>query len=208
MLERCCTTLDQVREAAENGAGRVELCRDLYTGGLTPCEKDIRQAVSVGIPVNVLVRPRGGDFVFNASEVEQMKKEIILCRNLGVNGVVIGALSKDGNIDLETMKVLMAEAKPLSDRKMEVTFHRAFDECANPFRALEEIISLGCDRILTSGQRQSALEGKELIAKLVEAAKGRIIIMPGAGITPKNLPLLKEYTNAIEYHGTRLCAKE
>lgn len=207
LLESCCVCPSQAKAALEKGAGRIELCEDIAVGGITPSEDNIAATVALGLPVNVLVRPRGGNFVFSEKEEAEMLASIDACRRLGAAGVVIGALDKDGGIDLPMMRRLIARARGNgSERRLSVTFHRAFDECADPFTALEQIISLGCDRLLTSGQKPSAYEGQELIAKLVKQAAGRLIIMPGAGITPSNLDELIKTTGAEEFHGTRICA--
>lgn len=197
-IECCCTSVDEVTEAVAGGASRIEMCEDLEVGGVTPSGRLIRQVLDVcPLPVNVLVRPRGGDFVFSEEEEEQMKQDILNCKELGVNGVVIGALRRDGNVDTDMMHRLIQAARPLS-----VTFHRAFDCCNDPFRALEDVISLGCDRLLTSGLAASAYEGRELIARLVSLAGDRIVIMPGAGIRPSNITALAQTTRAREYHGS------
>ncbi len=198
-IERCCISAAQVSEALEAGASRAELCRDLSVGGITPSDGEVMAAVATGLPVNVLIRPRGGDFIYSEDEIAEMEESIAFCRTAGAHGVVIGALDASGNVDMTTMRRLMTASEGLS-----VTFHRAFDECADPFRALEEIVSLGCDRILTSGQRPTAVEGAELLAVLVRKAAGRIIIMPGAGISPDNIDALASATGATEFHGTRL----
>ena len=221
ILERCCTSLEQVIEASDCGAARVELCECLEVGGVTPSEDLIRAAVGVGgIAVNVLVRPRGGDFVWSADEIVQMEESIRVCRGLGADGVVIGALTPEGEVDMSVMRRLIQvareEGRPraalsrpgpgrgVQDRGLSVTFHRAFDCAAEPFRALEDVIALGCDRLLTSGQQSTAPRGRELLKSLVEAAAGRIIIMPGSGVTPQNLEDLASYCGAVEFHGTRL----
>lgn len=206
ILESCCTSTEQALSAIRNGAGRIELCSCIEVGGITPPDSDISRAVALGTPVNVLVRPRGGDFVFSPEEETQMLRSIECCRELGAAGVVIGALTQEGDIDIPMMRRLIAAAHGGS-RPLSVTFHRAFDECREPFKALEEIISLGCERLLTSGQKPSAQEGMELIAELVKRADGRIIVMPGAGITPDNLALIEKQTGAVEFHGTRICRK-
>ena len=205
LLERCCTTLQQVKEALAGGAGRVELCDCIDVGGVTPPESLIREAVATGICVNVLVRPRGGDFVYNAAEVAQMKESIETCRALGVHGVVIGALTPDGAVDLPVMRELMALAS--SGRGLSVTFHRAFDDAADPYEAFEQIIGLGCDRLLASGQKPTAPEGRELIKELAARAAGRIIVMPGSGVTPANVEALAAYCGVSECHGTKLATK-
>lgn len=197
-IECCCTSVDEVLEAIAGGASRIELCERLEVGGVTPSAELIEKVMSVStLPVNVLVRPRGGDFFFNEEERLQMIEDINLCKNLGVNGVVIGALDGDGNIDVDLMKSLMLESKPLS-----VTFHRAFDCCTDPYKSIEDVIALGCDRLLTSGLAASAYEGRELISELVDMAGDRIIIMPGAGVRPSNIAALSQETRALEYHGS------
>ena len=197
-IECCCTSVGEVTEAVAGGASRIELCENLEVGGITPSSRLIRQVLDVcPLPVNVLVRPRGGDFVFSEEEEEQMKQDIRNCKELGVNGVVIGALLGDGSIDTAMMRRLIQAARPLS-----VTFHRAFDCCKDPFRALEDVIALGCDRLLTSGLAASAYEGRELIARLVSLAGDRIVIMPGAGIRPSNIAEIEKGTCAPEYHGS------
>ena len=214
LFECCCTTVGDVVEAVEGGAGRIELCEELGIGGVTPSEDLIEDVLAVcsrrrvpkdvlavcagrGVPVNVLVRPRGGDFVYDEAEAEEMIRQIRLCKALGVNGVVIGALTNEGDVDMPLMRRLIAEAGPL-----EVTFHRAFDECRDPAASLEDIISLGCSRLLTSGHEKSADEGRGLLAKLVHQAAGRIIVMPGAGINPGNIARIAETSRAVEFHGS------
>lgn len=205
LLERCCTTLQQVEEALAGGAGRVELCDCIEVGGVTPPAPLIRDAVATGICVNVLVRPRGGDFVYSPEEVSQMRDSISLCRELGAHGVVIGALTPDGNVDMEVMRSLMGVAS--CGRRLSVTFHRAFDEAADPYRSFEEIISLGCDRLLTSGQKPTAPQGRELIKELASKAAGRIIVMPGSGVNPSNVEELAAYCGVSECHGTKLATR-
>lgn len=209
LLESCCTSAFEARTALEGGAGRIELCEEIAIGGVTPSEANIAETVALGLPVNVLVRPRGGNFVFNEEEERQMLSAIDACRRLGAAGVVIGALKEDGSIDLPMMGRLVSRARGNgSERRLSVTFHRAFDECAEPFAALDQIIALGCDRLLTSGQKPSAYEGMGLIAELVKRAASRIIVMPGAGITPANLDIIENETGAVEFHGTRICHSE
>lgn len=200
-VESCCPSLEAVRRAVQAGTGRIELCEDLSCGGVTPSEALIRASLAVAgtIPVNILVRPRAGDFVYTPEEVRQMLDSILLCKQLGVNGVVIGALTPEGKVDTGTMRRLLAEARPLS-----VTFHRAFDECQDPASALEEIIGLGIERLLTSGHCANAYEGRFALKRLVEQAAGRIVIMPGCGITPSNLAEIASVTGTAEFHGSRI----
>lgn len=197
-IECCCTSAVEAAEAAAGGASRVELCEELQVGGVTPRERTLRETLKkCSLPVNVLIRPRGGDFVYNEAEKESVLQSIRLCKSLSVNGVVIGGLTPEGDIDIPLMRELIAAAKPLS-----TTFHRAFDECRDPFKALEEIIALGFDRILTSGQAPNAPEGADLIAQLVRKAAGRIVIMPGAGVRPSNIAKLESVTGASEFHSS------
>lgn len=196
-LEVCCGDLQSVCAAKEGGAHRVELCRALDVDGLTPSEDMMAAAIGMGIPVQVLIRPREGNFVYNEEEVQNMLRDIRLAKRLGANGVVIGALKPDGSIDEETVRRLVEEAEGLS-----ITFHRAFDVCTRPLEALEQIIALGCHRLLTSGQAPTAEQGIPLIKKLVEQSAGRIIIMPGAGVNPQNARRILSETGASEIHGS------
>lgn len=197
-IEICLDSPSLALEAQQYGANRVELCANLLEGGTTPsagCIAITRQKISIGL--FVIIRPRGGDFYYNQEEIEQMKYDVQLCKELGVDGVVIGLLNQDGRIDLDTTKELIDLAKP-----MEVTFHRAFDRCQNPFVAVEELINLGVNRILTSGQYPHALDGKDVLKRLIEQAQNRIIIMPGSGVNQHNVQQLLEETNATEFHFT------
>jgi copper homeostasis protein len=196
-LEVCCGDLQSVRAAIEGGAHRVELCEALELDGLTPSEAMMESAIGMGIPVQVLIRVREGDFVYNKDEICKMRNDIRLARKLGAAGVVIGALMPDGSIDEEATRCMMDEAEGLS-----VTFHRAFDVCREPEEALEKIISLGCHRLLTSGQATTAELGIPMLKKLIEQADGRIIIMPGAGVNPQNASRILEETGALEIHGS------
>lgn len=220
--EVCCPSLEAVAGAVAAGAGRIELCERLEVGGVTPSESLIKDALAVAgaVPVNVLVRPREGDFVYSEEEAAQMLESIALCRALGASGVVIGALRSDGSVDMSLMRRLVAAARPAAAaasataavgpagpgvlRPLSVTFHRAFDECSDPFAALEDIISLGIDRLLTSGHCANAWEGRFILKELVERAAGRIVIMPGCGITPANLDEIAAITAAAEFHGSRI----
>lgn len=196
-LEVCCGDMQSVLAAKEGGADRIELCQALEVDGLTPSAEMMAEAIGLGIPVQVLIRPREGDFVYDEAEVETMLKEIRLAKRLGANGVVIGALKSDGSIDEETIRRLVSEATGLS-----ITFHRAFDVCSQPAEALEQIVSLGCHRLLTSGQALSAEQGIPLIKKLVEQSNGRLIIMPGAGVNQENARRIISETGAHEIHGS------
>lgn len=197
-LECCCTDAAEAVEAMNGGAGRIELCEDLPCGGVTPARANIEATLrAVNIPVNVLIRARGGDFVYNEDEINDMIESVGMCRELGVNAVVVGALRKDGSVDTETVRRLMAEAGWLH-----VTFHRAFDECAEPFKALEDIIALGCDRLLTAGHASNVNDGELTLKELNERAAGRITILAGSGVRPGNIDRLESSTGCKEFHSS------
>ena len=207
ILEVCCGNIQSVRAAVEGGAQRVELCRDLELDGLTPDRQMISQAIAIchpaGVRVHVLVRPRAGDFVYSAAEMEQMLADIRMAVELGADGIVIGALTAGGDIDVvQTEQMIRYARQCCGDRQLGITFHRAFDVCRNPFQALEQIIRLGCDRILTSGQQPTAEQGIPLLKELVRKANGRIIILCGAGLTPANAARILHETGATELHGS------
>lgn len=183
LLEACVDTPGDAAAAIEAGAGRVELCANLVEGGTTPSAGSIALAVERSdAPVMVMIRPRGGDFLYSGGELEEMRRDIAVARELGAHGVVLGLLRADGRVDGERTAMLIEDAGPLS-----VTFHRAFDLCRDPFEALETLAALGIDRVLTSGQAPGVPEGLGLIRELVEAADARIGILPGGGIRPSNV---------------------
>ncbi len=197
-LESCCTDVEQIRRAQEAGARRIELCEKLAVGGVTPSAELLKAAISVAkVPVNVLVRPRGGDFIFSAAEADTMLRDIELCREAGAAAVVIGALDSRGDVDMPLMRRLCDAASGLS-----VTFHRAFDVCADPLAAFEDVLALGCDRLLTSGHESDAFKGRFFIAELVERAAGRIIVMPGCGVRRSNIARIAADTGAVEFHAS------
>lgn len=197
ILEVCTDSLESVRAARNAGAARVELCSGLSDGGLTPSLGLLNSAAAMGIPVNVLIRQHPGDFIMTHEDVDIAISDIHAAAMAGASGVVIGALTPDGDIDIPACRRLIEAAKGLS-----VTFHRAFDLCKDPFKALEEIIAMGCDRILTSGQAHDAESGIGLIAELIKMASDRIIIMPGCGINPSNARKIMDATGATELHAS------
>jgi copper homeostasis protein len=198
ILEVCCASIASAIAAQEGGAHRIELCDNLYEGGTTPSYGTLELVRErLHIDINVLIRPRGSDFVYSKDEMKIIKRDILMCKKLKVNGVVIGFLTPEGDIDVERTREIIELARPLS-----VTFHRAFDVCGDPFAALEELIGLGLDRILTSGQVNMAPEGVDLIAELVKKAGDRVIIMPGAGLEPENIGEFHSKVGAKEYHST------
>jgi copper homeostasis protein len=196
IFEVCVDSVSGVRAAKAAGARRVELCADLLEGGITPSLGMIRRARAVGgIGLHVMIRPRGGDFLFDDDEFAMMKSDIELAKQEGADGVVIGLLKPDGMVDADRVGELAAQSRPMT-----ITFHRAFDMTPDPFEALETLIGLGIDRILTSGQEVSVLEGLPLIALLVKKAGDRIIIMPGGGITAGNLERIMAAARPREIH--------
>jgi copper homeostasis protein len=195
-FEICVDSVAGVRAAVRAGADRVELCADLFEGGITPSRGMIRQARAVtGIGLHVIVRPRGGDFVFDSDEAAVMLADIETARQDGAEGVVIGALTPEGAVDIAVTRELIAAAAPLA-----VTFHRAFDMTADPAEALEALIGLGVSRVLTSGQEATVLEGAPMIRTLMEQAGERIIVMPGGGITMRNAARIVAELNPVEMH--------
>lgn len=197
-LEICCDSVESAINAATAGAGRIELCSDLIEGGITPGYGTISSArENLIIDLNVIIRPRGGDFLYSNTEFETMKRDIEICRRLGADGIVTGILLRDGSVDVERTSQLVNIAHPMS-----VTFHRAFDMCNDPFKGLEDVIATGAGRLLTSGQKSTAAEGADLIKKLVKQSNNRIIVMAGSGIGPENIENLIRTTNVREIHMT------
>jgi copper homeostasis protein len=197
-FEVCVVSVEGVRAALDAGADRVELCASLEVGGSTPSIGLIEQAVAVAagrLAVHVLVRPRGGDFVYSGDEEEVMSRDIRAVKAAGADGVVVGALTAAGAVDVPLAGRLIALARPLS-----VTFHRAFDETADPASAFDDVLALGADRLLTSGGAPTALEGAELIARLMERSGKRIVVMAGSGVTEHTAAALRRRTGVRELH--------
>lgn len=199
ILEVCAGSIESIRAAHEGGAQRVELCSSLSEDGLTPSLGMIRFARSLpDLKVHVLIRPRGGDFVYSEDEIRCMETDICVCLEEGVDGVVIGALDKEGNIDVPTCQRLVAATQG----RMSITFHRAFDVCKDPTTAIQQIMDLGCNRLLTSGCSPRAEEGVALLATLVAQTHGQLIIMPGSGVNPANAASILDQTGATEIHAS------
>jgi copper homeostasis protein len=195
-VEICADSAGGAFAAERGGADRVELCGNLMEGGTTPSTGCIRVARSgLKIGLQIIIRPRGGDFLYSAHELAVMREDIRTARELSADGVVIGCLTASGDIDRSRTGELIELARP-----MKVTFHRAFDMCRDPYQALEDLVALRVDRVLTSGQEDSCLEGLELIAALQKQAAGRIIVMPGGGITPRNVQRIVAGTGVTEVH--------
>ena len=198
ILEICAGSVESAIAARDGGAARIELCAALEIGGTTPSAGLIAEARKIeGIVLNVIIRPRGGDFLYNEHEAACMEQDIRTCRQLGADGVVIGALTAEGDIDTALCKRLIDAADGMS-----ITFHRAFDMCRDPKRALEELIAIGCDRVLTSGQAATAEDGLPLLKELVQQAAGRISIMPGCGVNSGNAARILQATGTVEIHAS------
>ena len=197
-LEVCVDSLESAINAQIAGAERIELCNNLIEGGTTPSYGTIVSVRNnLSIDIHVIIRPRGSDFLYTDPEYDIMRRDIEVCGEAGVNGVVIGIMLCDGYVDVERTSKLVEYARP-----MKVTFHRAFDMCQYPGKGLEDIILTGADRLLTSGQKRDAYEGSEMIANLVKQAENRIIIMPGGGIDESNILSIAKTTGASEFHLT------
>jgi copper homeostasis protein len=196
ILEISVETLEAAMAAERGGADRIELCGNLSVGGVTP-DADLLRAVraQVGIPIFSMVRPRAGDFVYSGAEFSEVQRSIADAKKSGMDGVVLGALTKDHRVDVDWTRQLVEFAKPLP-----VTYHRAFDEAADLQQALEDVIQSGAKRILTSAGAKSALEGADLLAELIAAGGERIVIVPGAGISALNIEQIAQQTGASEFH--------
>lgn len=196
-FEVCANGVESCISAQKGGADRVELCAGIPEGGTTPSYGEIKTArrLLTSTRLHVIIRPRGGDFLYTPLELERMAEDIRVARDLGADGVVFGCLDRQGNIDLESNRMLMQCAKGLS-----VTFHRAFDRCRNASVALEQLIDLGFNRVLTSGQQPTALQGIALLKKLNEQAQGRITILAGCGVNENNIREIQQSTGVHEFH--------
>ena len=224
LFEVCANSVESCIAAQEGGANRVELCAGIPEGGTTPSFGEIRQARHVldegvrrglkATRLHVIIRPRGGDFLYNELELQRMVDDIRICRELGADGVVFGCLRPDGSLDTESNQRLLEAVKTPLDPKerfrqkelstlnspLSTTFHRAFDRCADPSAALEELIGQGFDRVLTSGQQPTAEQGIPLLRQLQEQALGRIVIMAGCGVNEQNIRRIQEETGVSEFH--------
>jgi copper homeostasis protein len=196
LLEISVETVEAALAAQRGGADRIELCGNLSIGGVTP-SIEVMQTVreQLHIPIFAIIRPRGGDFVYSEAEFAEMKRSIAEAKQAGMDGVVLGTLTKDRLVEIERTRELVAIARPLP-----ATFHRAFDDCVNLREAFEDVVQTGASRILTSGGAKSALEGAAVLAELVAAAGNRITIVPGAGISASNIAMVAKETGAIELH--------
>ena len=199
LIEACVDSYQSCVNATNGGADRLELCSHLIIGGCTPTIPVFKQVQRdcKNVKINVLIRPRFGDFLYTEDEIEAMCEDIATFRDLGANGVVIGALTPDGDLDIEVMKRMMACAGD-----MDVTLHRAFDMTRDPFKTLEEAIELGCKTILTSGQQGDVVAGKDCLKEVFEKAAGRIDIMAGCGVKKWNIQEIHDHTGIVVFHTT------
>ena len=196
LIEACVDSVSSAIAAEKGGAKRIELCDALETGGITPSAAKIQLCVErLTIPVIVLIRARGGDFLYGDTTTEEMLRDITLAKSFGAHGVAIGALLADGTIDVPRTQAMIDAARP-----MEVVFHRAFDGTPDPFAALETLVELGVQRVLTSGQAPTALEGVDILRHLVQAAKGRITILAGGGVNEENATAIVKGSGVSELH--------
>jgi copper homeostasis protein len=196
LIEVCVDSVASAVAAERGGAARLELCGSLIEGGITPSAGLIEMTrAALSGALHVMIRPRGGDFCYDADEFEIMRRDIALAKRLGAEGVVFGILDVHGNVDAPRTRQLVDEARPLA-----VTFHRAFDMCADLFRALDDLCAAGIGRVLTSGGESTCLQGRETIAELVRKAQGRIVVMPGGGIKAENVRSFVDYTGVKEIH--------
>jgi copper homeostasis protein len=195
IIEVCAESYEYAIKAEKAGADRIELCRDLRLDGLTPDYESAKKTIDkLSIPVFILIRPREGDFIYSNEEFELMKSDIVKFKEMGCKGIVSGILNDNNSIDMKRTKQLIELSRPL-----EFTFHRAFDIVTHPLKELEKLIELGVDRVLTSGQKNKAIDGLELLKKLKNISKNRIKIMPGSGIKRSNIPNFKSFD---EIHGS------
>jgi len=198
IIEIATSDFTTTQSAVEGGADRIELCANLAEGGTTPSYGQLKKCrETFTIPLFPIIRPRGGDFLYTKEEFEIMSHDVRLCKELDCDGIVIGLLNADGTIDIKRTAKLIDAAYPLG-----ITFHRAFDRCRDPFEAMEQLIEIGCERILTSGHQTAAPDGVELIAQLNEVADDRIIIMPGSGVRKENIKMLADKTGCMEFHSS------
>ncbi|MBS1635585.1 MAG: copper homeostasis protein CutC [Bacteroidetes bacterium] len=199
-LEIACFSAESAFVAAANGAGRIELCEDYSCGGISPSAETAMQVIKqVKVPVFIMIRPRAGNFIYRASELEYMKQQMILFGEMGCAGFVFGALTSENTVDLDACKYLVS-----STGSLPCTFHRAFDITPDPGKALENVIACGFSRILTSGGQDTAMAGAAQIRELITRANNRIVIMPGGGVRASNISDLRNVTGAVEYHSAAL----
>lgn len=200
LKEKCIGSYKEALAAQQSGADRVELCDNLAEGGTTPSYGTIKMvAEKLAIPAFVIIRPRGGDFFYSQDELDIMKEDIQVCKNLGIKGVVLGVLNKDKTINYDALEKLIACAKPMS-----ITFHKAIDELENSVAEVNKLAKMGVNRILTSGTKETALEGQEILRAMVLEAGENIIITVAGSVTTENLQEIAKLIPTKEYHGKKI----
>lgn len=198
--EVCVESFSEALAAEKRGADRIELCDNLYLGGTTPSYGTIKMAMEkLSIPAFPIIRPRGGNFYYSKEEIEIMKEDIKICKSLGAKGVVLGVLTADNKVDFKTLKELVDLASP-----MEVTFHKAVDELENPVEVIDRFVEIGVKRILSSGTKETALEGKNILNAMIKKADNRIIILIAGKVTNDNLDEVVAAIPSTEYHGKKI----
>lgn len=198
--EVCVESFSEALAAEKRGADRIELCDNLYLGGTTPSYGTIKMAMEkLTIPAFPIIRPRGGNFHYSKEEIEIMKEDIKVCKSLGAKGVVLGVLTTDNKVDFETLKELVDLASP-----MEVTFHKAIDELENPVEVIDRFVEIGVKRILSSGTKETALEGKDILNAMIKKADNRIIILIAGKVTSDNFEEVAAAIPSTEYHGKKI----
>lgn len=198
--EKCVGSFLESIDAQNKGADRIELCENLYEGGTTPSYGTIKKVLSsLNIPVFVMIRPRGGDFVYSIDEVELMKEDIKICRDLGAQGVVFGALEKDFSINYKIIEELVLLSKPMS-----ITFHKAIDELKEPIKEISRLADIGVDRILTSGTKSTALEGRDILNAMIEESRNKLKIVVAGRVTKDNFNEIYNLILNEEYHGKEI----
>lgn len=198
--EACVGSFSEAKLMVTAGANRIELCENLSEGGTTPSYGTIKECLKrLSVPTLVMIRPRGGDFLYNPEEIEIMKNDILLCKDLGVSGVVFGVLNNENEVDVPLLKSLINCASP-----MEVTFHKAIDEVSDPLASLDILIDLGVNRVLTSGKAETAIQGAELLNRMVEKAQDKIIIVVAGKVSKDNIEEIQTLIPRAEYHGKRI----
>lgn len=198
--EVCVESFSEALAAEKRGADRIELCDNLYLGGTTPSYGTIKMAMEkLTIPAFPIIRPRGGNFHYSKEEIEIMKEDIKVCKSLGAKGVVLGVLTADNKVDFETLKELVDLASP-----MEVTFHKAVDELENPVEVIDRFVEIGVKRILSSGTKETALEGKDILNAMIKKADNRIIILIAGKVTSDNFEEVAAAISSTEYHGKKI----
>lgn len=198
--EVCVESFSEALAAEKRGADRIELCDNLYLGGTTPSYGTIKMAMEkLSIPAFPIIKPRGGNFYYSKEEIEIMKEDIKICKSLGAKGVVLGVLTADNKVDFKTLKELVDLASP-----MEVTFHKAVDELENPVEVIDRFVEIGVKRILSSGTKETALEGKNILNAMIKKADNRIIILIAGKVTNDNLDEVVAAIPSTEYHGKKI----